>query len=136
MKNTIYIVIGVIAALVVGLLIGYFLGDKNHTYSVNDGVNGVIVLENSSGDFGYGIEFQEGQVPINVAVYSGTAKISILKGEDVLFEEEFDKSKDIKVDIPKVDYYKVMISGKNITGIIKYPVSDSTNSNVDKIPEL
>ena len=136
MKNKVIIVLGAIIILIIGIVLGAICGDKKHTYSINDGTIGVAFFENLSDEVGYGIGFQEGKVPINVAIYNGTVKVTITKGENKILDEEFDKAKDITIDIPETGYYKVMISGKNATGIFKYPVVENTNSNMDEIPEL
>ena len=135
-KNVIILVLVAIIVLIIGFLLGNVYGDKKHNYSINDGVLGVVFFENISDEMGYGIEFEEGQVPINVAIYNGTVKVTITKGENKILDEEFDKAKDITIDIPETGYYKVMISGKKATGILKYPVVENTNSNMSEIPEL
>ena len=134
MKNKVIIAVGVIIALVIGFLIGKNYGDKHHSFSTNDGINGVTVFENISDEVGYGIEFEKGQVPLNVTIYDGTLKVKIVKGDNTVYETEFDKWQDVMVDIPETGYYQVMISGKNATGLLKYPVT--TNVNTDEVPDI
>ena len=136
MKNKVIIVVGVIVVLIIGFVIGKIYGDKHHSFSVNDGINGVTIFENISDEIGYGIMFQEGNVPVNVAIYNGTVNVKITKGEDKILDAEFDKWQDVNIDIPETGYYQVMISGKNATGILKYPVNNNTNSNINEIPDI
>ena len=134
MKNKAFIIVGAIIVLIIGFIIGKIYGDKHHTYSTNDGINGIAIFENISDEIGYGIEFQHGQVPLNVAIYNGKLKLKITKGEETIYEEEFDKWQDVTVNIPETDYYQVMLSGDKATGILKYPVTENKVSDVNHIP--
>ena len=136
MKNKVIIVVGVILALIIGFVIGKIYGDKHHSFSTNDGINGIAVFENISDEIGYGIEFEKGQNPLNIAIYNGTLKIKIAKGDDTIYDAELDKWEDVTVDIPETGYYQVMLSGKNATGVLKYPVTENTNSDMDEIPDI
>ena len=136
MKNKVIIIVGVIVVLIIGFVIGNVYGNKHHSFRINDGVNGVAIFENISDEAGYGIEFEKGQVPLNVAVYGGTLALKIMKGEDTIYEAEFDKWQDITVDIPETGYYQVMLSGKNATGILKYQVNENINADIDEIPDI
>jgi len=137
MKNKFFIIIGIIIALIIGFMLGNVYGDKTHSFSTNDGVNGVAIFENISDGAGYGIEFEEGQVPLNIAIYDGTLHLKIAKGEKTIYEEDFDKWQDITVDIPEAGFYQVLLSGKKATGIVKYPAYENSGTeNVDIISEI
>ena len=136
MKNKVIIAVGVIVALVIGFVIGKIYGDKHHSFSTNDGINGMTVFENISDEVGYGIEFEAGQVPLNFAIYGGKLKVKITKENETVYEAELDKWQDAMVDIPETGYYQVTISGKNATGVMRYPVTENSSSSMNEVPDI
>ena len=136
MKNNMIMIIGIIIALIIGFIIGNMVGNNHHEFATNDGMNGCVFFENISNEVGYGIYFKEGLVPLNVSIYKGSLKIKILKGEDTVYETELEKGQDVVANIPEKDYYTVMLSGKNATGLLKYPVFGVENDDINNIPDI
>ena len=136
MKNKIIIGVSAVVILIVGFIIGKVYGDKHHNFTTNDGINGITIFENISDEVGYGIELEEGEVPFNIAIYGGKLKMKIAKGEETIYEGEIDKWQDVSVNVPEAGMYQLMISGEKATGIIKYPVSENTISDITEVPDI
>ena len=128
MKKSIVIVVAVVVLIVVGFV---FYSMINKPTLTNDGINGVVTFEKLGADTGYGIDIDEGEFPMDLKLEKGKLNIKISKGNDVIFEEtDIEESKQVVANIPETGFYMIMISGKNATGTINYPVSDSSNSPV------
>lgn len=133
------IVIAVIAVLVI-VCVGAFAYCKvNSPKSEHDGITGIITFEKlSKSPIGYGVEFNEGEVPFNVELTKGTLHLEVLREGNTIYEEDFDSSKSVIVNIPEAGMYLIQISGNKAYGKINYQVSDieETNVTADEIIEL
>ena len=128
MKKIILIVVAVVVIIAAVFCV---YSKMNKATLTNDGINGVVNFEKLGADTGYGIDIDQGEFPMDVKLEKGKLNIKITKGNDVIFEEtNIEASKEVVANIPETGFYIVMLSGKNATGSMNYPVSESKNAPV------
>ena len=116
----------VVLCAIIGIGTKYYESTKGQMSS--DTTKGTASFEKISYDTGFGVDADKGEFPIDIELTSGILNIKISKGNDVIFEEtNIDASKKEIVTIPETAFYFITISGKNASGSLKYPVSDSKN---------